>query len=151
LLRRHGPMVFRVCLITLRHAHDAEDAFQATFLLLARKAGTVRRLESLGSWLHGVAYRVSLKARTQQAARRRREGPVSTVRPNAGCDERAAELHAQLERLPEKWRLPLILCHLEGCTHDEAAGHLGWSKTTLRRRLADGRAALARRLGAVPE
>jgi RNA polymerase sigma factor (sigma-70 family) len=150
IVHRHGGMVYRVCLRVLQHAHDAEDAFQATFLVLARKLGTVRKQASLASWLHGVAYRVALKARAQSAARRRHElqGPLPDPMPPDGVTwkELHAALDAELDRLPDKWRLPLILCYLEGRTQDEAADQLGCSKSTLRRRMEDARAALGRRL-----
>ncbi len=150
LVRRHGAMVFRVCRRVLRHHHDAEDAFQATFLILARKLGTVRRHTSLASWLHGVAHRVALQARDRAAARRRHERQAAPV-PDPHPDdltrgEERAILDAELRQLPEKWRLPLVLCYLEGRTQDEAAALLGWGKTTLRNRLGEARAALGRRL-----
>ncbi|MBN9517136.1 sigma-70 family RNA polymerase sigma factor [bacterium] len=150
LVRRHGAMVFRVCRRVLRHHHDAEDAFQATFLVLARKLGTVRRHTSLASWLHGVAHRVALQARDRAAVRRRHErqtAPAPDPRPDdLTRGEEHVVLDAELRRLPEKWRLPLVLCYLEGRTQDEAAALLGWGKTTLRNRLGEARAALGRRL-----
>jgi RNA polymerase sigma factor (sigma-70 family) len=150
IVRRHGPMVYRVCWRVLNHHQDAEDAFQATFLLLAQKLRTVRKYASLASWLHGVAHRVALKARTEAATRRRHEqqAPVSQNRPpeEITWGELSAVLDAELAGLPEKWRLPLVLCYLEGRTQDEAAAQLGWSKRTLRRRLEEGRTALGRRL-----
>ncbi len=150
IVHRHGAMVYRVCWRVLHHVHDAEDAFQATFLVLAQKLRSVRKQASLASWLHGVAHRVALKARTQAAARRRHESQAAagqeTPPEDGSGKELLALLDAELERLPEKWRLPLILCYLEGRTQDEAAGQLGWSKTTLRNRLDEARAALGRRL-----
>jgi RNA polymerase sigma factor (sigma-70 family) len=150
LLRRHGPMVYRVCWRILQHGQDAEDAFQATFLLLARKLATVRKHESLASWLHGVARRAALKARAQAATRRRHERQAANRATAAADDLSARELRAvldtELAALSEKWRLPLILCYLEGRTQDEAAAQLGWSKSTMRRRLGEARAALGRRL-----
>jgi RNA polymerase sigma factor (sigma-70 family) len=150
IVRRHGPMVYRVCWRTLQHDQDAEDAFQATFLLLAQKLRSVRRHASLASWLHGVARRVALKARAQAAARRHHEQQVP-MPPDRNSDdvtwrEVCAVLDGELARLPEKWRQPLLLCYLEGRTQDEAARQLGWGKTTLRRRLDEARAALGRRL-----
>jgi RNA polymerase sigma factor (sigma-70 family) len=149
-VRRHGPMVYRVCWRVLRQDQDAEDAFQATFLLLAQKLRTVRKHASLASWLHGVARRVALKAKAQAATRRRHEQqvPVSQSLPpdDVTWGELRAVLDAELGQLPEKWRLPLILCYLEGRTQEEAAGQLGWGKNTLRRRLDEARAALGRRL-----
>jgi RNA polymerase sigma factor (sigma-70 family) len=150
LVRRHGPMVYRVCWRVLQHSQDCEDAFQATFLLLAQKLRTVRNRDSLASWLHGVAHRVSLKARAQAAARRQhqRRIAVSEVVPpdDITWKELRTVLDAELASLPESLRLPLILCYLEGRTQEEAAGQLGWSKSTLIRRLDEARAALGRRL-----
>jgi RNA polymerase sigma factor (sigma-70 family) len=149
---RHGPMVYRVCWRGLRHAQDAEDAFQATFLVLAQRLRTLRKHASLASWLHGVAHRVALKARARAAAERRRQHeaslPESTPPDDLPWREVRAALDGELNRLPEKWRLPLILCYLQGCTQDESADALGWSKSTLRRRLDEARDALGRRLKA---
>jgi RNA polymerase sigma factor (sigma-70 family) len=150
LARRHGSMVYRVCWRILQHGQDAEDAFQATFLLLARKLGTVRKHESLASWLHGVAHRAALKAKAQAATRRHHERKAATLEVAPSEDlfwnELRTVLDAELAGLPEKWRLPLILCYLEGRTQDEAAGQLKWSKSTMRRRLEEAREALGRRL-----
>jgi RNA polymerase sigma factor (sigma-70 family) len=150
LVRRHGPMVYRVCWRLLQQAQDTEDAFQATFLVFAQKLRAVRKLDSVASWLHGVARRVALKARTQAATRRRhqREAAASVAVPpeEITWTELRTVLDAELGRLPEKWRLPLVLCYLEGRTQDEAAAQLGWGKNTLRRRLDEARAALGRRL-----
>jgi RNA polymerase sigma factor (sigma-70 family) len=147
---RHGTMVYGVCWRVLQHEHDAEDAFQATFLVLARKLSTVRKRASLASWLHGVARRIALKAQAQAAARRRHERqasvPEAVPADNPTPGEVRAVLDVELARLPEKWRLPLILCYLEGRTQDEAADHLGLSKGTLRNRLDQARRALASRL-----
>ena len=151
LVRRHGPMVYRVCWRVLQQAEDTEDAFQATFLLLARKLPTVRKRDSLASWLHGVARRVALDAKAQ-AARRRRHEARAAANSHPGPPEEITwrelrtVLDAELGRLPEKWRLPLILCYLEGRSQEEAARQLGWSKSTLLRRLEEARAALGRRL-----
>jgi RNA polymerase sigma factor (sigma-70 family) len=150
LLRRHGPMVYRVCWRVLTQPQDAEDAFQATFLLLIQRLHTLRKHDSLASWLHGVAHRVALKARAQAARRRRHERRVTVARVAPPEDAAWAELRAvldrELARLPERWRLPLILCYLEGRTQDEAASQLGWSRTTFQRRLAEAQSALGRRL-----
>ena len=150
IVRRHGPMVYRVCWRVLQHHQDAEDAFQATFLVLAQGLRSVRKHASLASWLHGVAHRVALKAKSAAARRRRHEqqAPVSETIPSDEVSwvEVRAVLDAALAGLPEKWRLPLVLCYLEGQTQDEAAAQLGWSKRTLRRRLDEGRADLGRRL-----
>jgi RNA polymerase sigma factor (sigma-70 family) len=147
-VQRHGPMVYRVCWRVLQQEQDAEDAFQVTFLLLARNLQTVRKQASLASWLHGVAYRVALKARTQIARRRRQEPYITPPKPpdDVTWGELRTVLDAELAALPEQQRLPLLLCYLEGRTQDEAARHLGWSTRTLRRRLNAAREALARRL-----
>src|SRR5262249_50834478 len=129
---------------------DAEDAFQATFLVLAQKLRTVRKRPSLASWLHGVAHRVALKAKGEAATRRRHQAQASVsqaIPPDDVCwGEVRAVLDAELAGLPETWRLPLVLCYLEGRTPDEAAEELGWSKRALRRRLEEGRTGLGRRL-----
>ncbi len=156
IVRRHGPMVWGVCRRVLRDHHDAEDATQATFLVLARKAASVKDRERLGNWLYGVAYRTARKARSTRAKRRAREGQVAnlpepgstTVRP----DERLDLLDLELSRLPEKYRTPIVLCDLEGRSHREAAEQLGWPIGTVSGRLSRGRTLLARRLsrGGVP-
>ncbi|HEV3144719.1 MAG TPA: RNA polymerase sigma factor [Gemmataceae bacterium] len=150
ILHRHGPMVYRVCWRVLEQAQDVEDAFQATFLLLAQRLRTIRKRDSLASWLHGVAQRVSMKARARRAALHRHEMNARVaekgVAEDASWRDLRAVLDEELEHLPEKWRLPLVLCYLEGQTQDEAAARAGWSKNTLRRRLEDARDALGRRL-----
>jgi RNA polymerase sigma factor (sigma-70 family) len=136
---RHGGMVYRVCWRVLQQTQDAEDAFQATFLVLAQKLRSVRKHASLASWLHGVAHRVALRAKHQAAARRRRETsappPRSAPTDDLTWTELRSALDTELGRLPERYRQPLILCYLEGRTQDEVAGDLGWSKSTLRRPL----------------
>ncbi len=149
IVARHGPLVWSVCRRALRDPNDAEDAFQATFLILARRAGAIRRRDQLAGWLHGVAHRVSVRAR-RDAARRSTlvaEVPLST----ASVDrleilERADLLHDEIDRLPARYRDPVILCHVEGCTHDEAAARLGWPVGTVRGRLSRGRDRLRDRL-----
>src|SRR5262249_22677992 len=152
LVERHGPMVLGLCRRVLQHTHDAEDAFQATFLLLARKAASLRRQEAVGNWLYGAAYRVALKARTAARRRAAREGraeqPITPPDPASELTLREARtlLDEELARLPERLRAALVLCCLEGATRDEAARHLGWPLGTLKRRLGQARALLRVRL-----
>jgi RNA polymerase sigma factor (sigma-70 family) len=151
-VERHGPMVLGVCRRILHHEQDAEDAFQATFLALARKAGSLRCRETVGNWLYRVASHVALKARTAAARRSAREARATAhaPAPNAVCEMTLREarelLDEELARLPERLRAPLVLCCLEGTTRDEAAGQLGWSLGTLKRRLVQARALLRSRL-----
>jgi RNA polymerase sigma factor (sigma-70 family) len=150
LLRRHGPMVLGVCRRLLRHEQDAEDAFQATFLLLACKAASVVRREAVSSWLYGVAYRTALRAKTRAAKRRARERQVEEmphpeVAPADVPDWRPV-LDRELNRLPEKYRAPLLVCDLEGRPRREAARQLGLPEGTLASRLAAARRLLAGRL-----
>jgi RNA polymerase sigma factor (sigma-70 family) len=151
LARRHGGLVQSVCRSVLHHQQDAEDAEQATFLVLARRAASIRKSESLAGWLHGVAYRVALKARAQAARRRRKEhdaaaNPKQTIAEDLSWREVQCVLHEELQRLPEKYRLPLIACCLEGHTRDEAARQLGWTFGTLKGMLDRGRELLRKRL-----
>lgn len=150
LVRRHGPMVWRVCLRVLGHVQDAEDTFQATFLVLACKAASVQKQESVGSFLYGVAYRTALDARTVRLRRRLRERQVEDmphpeVAPTPGQDWRPW-LDQELSRLPEKYRAAVILCDLEGRTRRDAARHLKIPEGTLSSRLATARRLLAKRL-----
>jgi len=151
LVRRHGPMVYHLCCRVLRNEHDAEDAFQATFLVFARKAHTLRTLESVGNWLYGVAYRTALKARTAAARRSRQEDAAplrSVAEPLAELTVHEAQtiVDQELARLPDKYRSPLVLCCLEGMTRDEAAQQLGWSSSLLKSRLEQARELLRNRL-----
>jgi RNA polymerase sigma factor (sigma-70 family) len=151
LVDRHGPMVLAVCRRVLGNAHDAEDVFQAAFLTLARQAGALRTRESVGSWLYGVALRQALKARSAATRRRTREaGAVARppAEPVAELTLREAQriLDAELSRLPEKLRAPIVLCCLEGKTRDEAAQCLGWTVALLKSRLEQARDVLRRRL-----
>jgi RNA polymerase sigma factor (sigma-70 family) len=151
LVRRHGAMVLGVCRRLLRGEQDAEDAFQATFLVLARRAAAIRKGESVGSWLHGVARRVAARARTEAARRAAHERGCPAPAPADGSDETTwrevrAVLDEELARLPERYRAPLVQCYLEGRTQDEAARQLGWSPRTLRRRLGRARDLLRARL-----
>jgi RNA polymerase sigma factor (sigma-70 family) len=152
LIRRHGPMIMSVCSRIVHNHADAEDAFQATFLVLAKNLRTVRKQASFASWLHGVARRIALKARAQANTRRQYEQRVPLRESSGAEDITGKELRSvfdeELTRLPDKWRLPLILCYLEGRTQEEAAKQLGWSKNTLRRRLDEARARLGGRLRA---
>jgi carboxypeptidase Q len=150
ILRRHGPMVLDVCRGVLANEADAEDAFQATFLVLARKAGSIRQAATLASWLHGVAYRTALKARAESAQRRKHETDVPERKVSDPDRLTWAEvrgvLHEELDRLSERYREPLVVCYLQGKTQDEAAALLGLSKGTLKRWLERGRALLRERL-----
>jgi RNA polymerase sigma factor (sigma-70 family) len=151
LVARHGPMVLSVCRRILQHAQDAEDAFQATFLVLARKANSIRKQASLGSWLHGVAYHSAecLKAKARRRAAHERRWTVPPQGDAMGditWRELRSVLDDELAKLSEQHRAPLVLCYLEGRTQDEAAQQLGWSKNTFRRRLQSARDALGRRL-----
>jgi RNA polymerase sigma factor (sigma-70 family) len=152
LVGRHGPMVLSVCRGLLRDPHDAEDAFQATFLVLVQKGGTIRGRDSLAGWLHQVAHRVAIRANVAAARRRGLERQVgqmavatSTNGP-AASDDLLPALHEEIARLPEKCRLAVVHCDLEGMTQAQAAGRLHWSERTVRHRLAEGRARLGRRL-----
>ncbi len=151
LIHRHGPMVFGVCRRVTGNHHDAEDAFQATFLVLARKAASVRPRERLANWLHGVALRTALKAKTLAAKRRGREKQVTEMpepqaAPHEQWDDLQPLLDQELNGLPENYRLPILLCELEGQRIKEAARQLGWPQGTLAGRLARGRKLLAKRL-----
>jgi RNA polymerase sigma factor (sigma-70 family) len=144
LVRRHGPLVFGVCRRVLHNAHAAEDAFQATFLILARKALSLVRRERLGIWLYKVAYRIALRARANeirrqqcesQAARNRLCPASQTASP---CDLVVA-LEEELQRLPARHRAPLVLCYLEAKTNEEAAEILGYPRGSMSARLAQAR------------
>ncbi len=151
LLRRHAPLVLGVCRRVLGGAEDVEDAFQATFLVLAQKAGSLRGRASLASWLHGVAYRCAARLRAANARRRRHEGqaaavPAVVAPPDLTWREVRQALDEELSRLPEKYRAPLVLCYLRGRTQCEAARELGWAPGVLRGRLDRGRERLRARL-----
>lgn len=151
LIQRHGPVVWGVCRRLLGEANDAEDAFQATFLVLVRKPGSVKKQSSLGSWLYGVAYRVALRARADAARRRHHERQVADmVRSEPALEEDWRELRpvldAELSRLPEKLRAPLVLCYLQNKTNEQAAHELGWPVGSISKRLAQGRDLLRERL-----
>ena len=151
LVERHGPMVLRVCRSILRNEHDAQDAFQATFLILVRRSHSVRNRESIGSWLCGVALRVAACACASLAHRRKHERRAadrarSDPALDAGRREIAEIIHEELGRLPERNRAVLLLCHLEGLTCEAAACQLGWPVGTVKSRLSRGRELLLRRL-----
>src|SRR5262249_10373574 len=131
LVKRHGPMVRGVCRRVLRHTQDAEDACQATFLVLARKAASVRKRQALAGWLYRVAHHVALKARGHVSRRSVRDvGAVVQCQADATEEvtwrESVAILDEELSRLPAGYRAALVLCYLEGRTQDEAARQLGW-------------------------
>jgi RNA polymerase sigma factor (sigma-70 family) len=150
LLRRHGPMVWRLCLRVLGHDQDAEDTFQATFLVLACKAASVLKRESVGSFLYGVAYRTALKAKVIQARRRSRERQVDEMpHPEVVAVEPQdwrPRLDRELNLLPRKYRAVIVACDLEERSRKEAAHHLGLSEGTVSSRLTRGRRLLAKRL-----
>jgi RNA polymerase sigma factor (sigma-70 family) len=148
LVRRHGSMVLGVCRRVLGNAHDAEDAFQATFLVLVRKASGLRSPAVLANWLYGVAHRTALEARRARAKRRAKEARVArpTQTPPDIWEDLRPILDQELERLPEKYRAVLVLCDLEGQSRKEAARQLGCPEGTVASRLARARMILAKRL-----
>ncbi len=151
LLARHGPMVWGVCRDLLADAHAAEDAFQATFLVLVRKARSISRRHLLGNWLYGVAHRVAARARSQAIRRLSRacDGVSNLPSPKTASSadaDLARVLHEELNRLPDRYRGPIVLCHLQGKTREEAARQLGLSLDSLRGRLERGRERLRLRL-----
>jgi len=152
LVQRYGPLVLGVCRRVLGNTHDAEDAFQATFLIFARRAATIQSQGAVGSWLCGTAYRVSLKARAGIARRRAQELTAGTTmfKPTKESDAAWKELKPvideELSRLPEKYRIPLVLCYLEGKTNEAAARELGWAPGSMSYRLAKARERLRERL-----
>ncbi len=169
LVKRHGPRVEGTCRRVLRDEHDIEDVFQATFLVLARKAAGIPWRESVGSWLCAVAHRLAMHARADASRNRRRETPFATLgRASRSLDDQGplpekyhplADPLKEIERtdlrrvlddellhLPEKYRAPVVLCDLEGRTHQEAALELGWPSGSISRRLVRARALLRRRL-----
>lgn len=155
LVARHGPMVWRLCRRVLGDVHAAEDACQAAFLVLARKANQIRHPEFLAAWLHGVGYRLALKTRAAEDRRRQIETQSRHVAPSSTPADPLAEvsarellaiLDAELQRLPEKYRLPLILCCLEGRSQPETARLLGWTEGSVKGRLERGREKLHQRL-----
>jgi RNA polymerase sigma factor (sigma-70 family) len=154
LVCRHGPMVLGVCQRILRNEADAEDAFQAVFLVLVRKASSIRPRSMISNWLFGVAHKTALKAQAMIRKRRAKE-QVAATKAKPGTDLEAAFpallrlLDGELSRLPDKYRVPIVLCGLEGKTIKEAARQLGWPQGTVGTRLARGRSLLARRLARI--
>ena len=151
LVHRHGPMVWRVCRLLLHNAQDCEDACQATFLVLVRKAGSVARPELLGNWLYGVAWRVAGRIRKTVGRRQAHERPGAEALARqaegaTGGTDWMADLHEELHRLPASYRRPLVLCYLEGRTNEEVARQLGCPLGTLKVRLMRGRDMLRARL-----
>ncbi len=148
LLQRHGSLVWNVCRRVLDDEHAAEDAFQATFLVLVRQAQTVSKKASIRSWLYGVALRVAVRARRREQLRRRRERetPVRSNHDETVASDVRPILDEEIQRLPEKYRLPIVLCYLEGRTNDEAAQLLNCPRGTVATRLARGRERLRSRL-----
>jgi len=156
LVERHGPMVLSTCRAVLGDRHQADDAFQATFLVLANRAQTVRRDGSVGAWLHGVALRVAACARSREARRQRHERRYAEMTTQArerdgdggrqSLDDLDGVLHEEIGHLPQKYRTAVVLCYLQGLTHDQAADQLGWPVGTVRRRLAWARDRLRVRL-----
>lgn len=163
LVGRHGPMVLSICAGFLDEPGEVHDACQAVFLVLARRAGAIRKAESLGSWLYGVSVRIGARARSAAIRRRVRERralaaaevvaslgnrPDSAAGPTGLAERResAAAVHEEVVRLPESYRAPIVLCYFEGLTHDEAAARLNWPVGTVRSRLARARDRLRGRL-----
>ncbi len=151
LVKRHGPMVMAVCRSILSDPNDADDAFQAAFLLLGRKAGSLWVNDSLGGWLHRVACRIALQVKSDAARRRDRERRAAELSgtwslPSAPRDDRHAILHEEIDRLPERYRQPIVLCYLEEMTYQQAASHLRWSEGATQGRLKRARDLLKTRL-----
>jgi RNA polymerase sigma factor (sigma-70 family) len=151
LLQRHGPMVFAVCRQVLGNAHDAEDAFQATFLVLARQARSIRKPEALAAWLHRVAVNLARTAKANTAQRQTHERQTVLMSPANPADEveladAQSLIQEEVDRLPEKYRVPIVCCYLEGKTHEEVARQLGWPVGTVKGRLSRARQLLRTRL-----
>jgi RNA polymerase sigma factor (sigma-70 family) len=151
LVERHGPLVLRICRAVLGDEHEADDAFQATFLALVRKAKTLWARDSLGPWLHQAAYRAACHDRSARMRRRmhEREAAMRSARakPDDDWAERIEEpVHTEINRLPDRYRVAVVLCDLEGRTHEQAARHLGCAVGTVKSRLARARQKLRERL-----
>lgn len=155
LMGRHGAMVYEVCRRIVRDAQDAEDAFQAAFLILARKAASIGKRESVSGWLYRVASRIALRSRSRNRRQGRREHQLDDLPIDKKCTDPANQtawrelrrlVDGELRRLPEKYRTAFILCHLEGKTCAEAAEHLGCPRGTILSRLGRARQQLQARL-----
>ncbi len=150
LVKRHSAMVQNVCWRVLLSDADADDACQATFMVLARKASSIRKKDSAASWLHGVAHRAANNLRTENVRRlaRERQAAASKSRPQSEVTWREVQIiiDEEIQRLPEELKGPVLLCYLEGKAHNEGAAQLGWSLTTFRGRLERGREVLRKRL-----
>jgi len=153
LVSRHGAAVHRVCRQVLGDLHEAEDAFQATFLVLARRAPEIQQPELLGGWLRGVAHRIAVRSRRRAARRRETEQARAQMSPDgrnaegpSGDRDLKELVQTELDRLPETYRRPIVLCYLDGLTHQEAARRLDWPVGTVKVRLVRGRRILRERL-----
>src|SRR5437868_7393770 len=151
LMERYAPLVYGVCRRVLHDASDADDAFQATFLVLVRKGGTLRDPGRLANWLYGVAYRTARKLRAKAFLRTKSERQAGEMPTKSGLadmtyEELQAILDEEISQLPEKYSLPLVLCYLEGKTNAQAAAQLGWPEGSISRRLSRARELLRSRL-----
>lgn len=154
LVDRHGPMVMGVCRRVLGDQHEADDAFQSTFMILMNKAPTLREPDRLAEWLRGVAIRVAIRSRRKASRRREREAIAAEQRSQTSYSdsgehslkELTRSISEEFDRLPDSYRLPLMLCGLEGMTHEQAASRLGWPLGTVKIRLLRGRKLLKERL-----
>lgn len=151
LVERHAALVLGLCRSILRNLHDAEDIFQATFLVLARKAASIRKGQSLGSWLYAVAYRLAHKVRARADKQRRCEQQAANPAEQTLMDavtwgELRGILHEEVDRLPEKYRAAVVLCYWRGRTHEQAGQQLGWARATIKDRLEKARELLRKRL-----
>jgi RNA polymerase sigma factor (sigma-70 family) len=150
LIDRHGPMVLSVCRSVLREQHDVEDAFQSTFLVFARRAGTIKHAETIGPWLHRVAYRVAHKSRRKAIQDRGRERSFRDIAPERSVDPPDLSfvplLREEVSRLPARYRQPVVLCYLHGKTNQEAAAALRCPVGTIKGRLWRARQTLRDRL-----